>query len=217
MAALMNRPAVLSSSSRGRLVVCAATAVPKQFKAVKPVGDRVLVKVDKEEAKSVGGVLLPASVRNKPTAGAVVAMGDVKAVKASDKVIYSKFAGTELELAGEEHVLLKEDDVIGVLPPSDKVAQLKPLGDRILIKGAKAEDKTAGGVLLATDSGEKPTFGTVVAVGEGKEDEETKQMVKPNVEVGATVMYSKYSGTEFEEDGEQYIVVRESDILAQLA
>ncbi|GFR49747.1 hypothetical protein Agub_g11905 [Astrephomene gubernaculifera] len=217
MAAQMTRPVTLAPASRGRLVVCAATAVPKQFKAVKPVGDRVLVKVDKEEAKSIGGVLLPASARNKPTAGAVVAMGDAKTVKMSDKVVYSKYAGTELEVAGEEHVLLKEDDVIGVLPSSDKVAQLKPLGDRVLIKGAKAEDKTAGGVLLATDSGEKPTFGTVLAVGEGREDEESKQRVPPNVEVGATVMYSKYSGTEFEEDGEQYIVVRESDILAQLA
>ncbi|KAG2488065.1 hypothetical protein HYH03_013368 [Edaphochlamys debaryana] len=217
MAATMSRPAALAKASRGRLTVCAATAVPKQFKAVKPVGDRVLVKVAKEEAKSVGGVLLPASVRNKPTAGAVVALGDAKTIKLSDKVIYSKYAGTELELAGEEHILLKEDDVIGVLPSGDKIAQLRPLADRILIKGAKAEDKTAGGVLLATDSAEKPTFGTVVAVGDGKEDEETKALVKPNVTVGATVMYSKYSGTEFEEDGEAYIVVRESDILAQLA
>ncbi|KXZ43428.1 hypothetical protein GPECTOR_91g582 [Gonium pectorale] len=213
----MTRPAMLSKASRGRLSVCAATAVPKQFKAVKPVGDRVLVKVDKEEAKSVGGVLLPASVRNKPTAGAVVAVGDAKTIKLSDKVIYSKYAGTELELSGEEHVLLKEDDVIGVLPGTDKIAQLKPIGDRILIQGAKAEDKTAGGVLLASESAEKPTFGTVIAVGEGREDEETKQLVKPNVTAGATVMYSKYSGTEFEEDGESYIVVRESDILAQLA
>ncbi|KAG2430992.1 hypothetical protein HYH02_013524 [Chlamydomonas schloesseri] len=215
--ALTMRSSSLVKASRGRLTVCAATAVPKQFKAVKPVGDRVLVKVDKEEAKSVGGVLLPASVRNKPTAGSVIALGDAKSVKLSDKVIYSKFAGTELDLGGAEHVLLKEEDVIGVLPATEKVAQMKPLSDRILIKGAKAEDKSSGGVLLATESAEKPTFGTVVAVGEGREDEETKAMIKPNVEVGATVMYSKYSGTEFEEDGENFIVVRESDILAQLA
>ena len=52
-----------------------------QFKAIKPVGDRVLVKVDKEEAKSVGGVLLPASIRNKPNAGAIIALGDAKQVK----------------------------------------------------------------------------------------------------------------------------------------
>lgn len=202
---------------RSRLVVCAATTLPKQFKAVKPVGDRVLVRVDKEEVKSIGGVLLPASVRNKPTAGSVIALGDAKQVQMSDKVIYSKFAGTEIEVAGQEHVLLKEEDVIGVLTASGKISQLRPLSDRIIIKTAQAADKSAGGVLLSSESSEKPTFGTVVAVGDGREDEETKQLVKPNVAVGATVLYSKYSGTEFEEDGEQYIVVREGDVLAQLA
>lgn len=217
MAATMTTRRACTVASRGRLHVCAATAVPTQFKTVKPVGDRVLVKVDKEEAKSIGGVLLPAVARNKPTAGAVIALGEASTVKLSDKVIYSKYAGTELELAGEAHVLLKEEDVIGVLPSTDKVAELKPLSDRVLIKGAKAEDKTAGGVLLATESAEKPTFGTVIAVGPGKQDEDSKELVAPNVAVGATVMYSKYSGSEFEEDGEQYIVVRESDILAQLA
>lgn len=213
----MLRTAPFTQNGRGRLVVCAATTLPKQFKAIKPVGDRVLVKVDKEEAKSVGGVLLPASIRNKPNAGAVIALGDAKQVQMADKVIYSKFAGTELEMAGEEHVLLKEEDVIGVLTASGKIAQLKPLGDRVMIKNAQAESKSSGGVLLSSESAEKPTFGVVVAVGEGKEDEETKQVVKPNVAVGATVMYSKYSGTEFEEDNEQYIIVRESDVLAQLA
>lgn len=206
-----------SPVGRSRLVVCAATTLPKQFKAVKPVGDRVLVRVDKEEVKSIGGVLLPASVRNKPTAGSVIALGDAKQVQMSDKVVYSKFAGTEIEVAGQEHVLLKEEDVIGVLSASGKISQLRPLSDRIIIKTAQAADKSAGGVLLASESSEKPTFGTVVAVGEGREDEETKQVVKPNVAVGATVLYSKYSGTEFEEDGEQYIVVREGDVLAQLA
>jgi chaperonin GroES len=62
---------------------------------------------------------------------------------------------------------------------------------------AAAEKKSAGGVLLANDGGDKPNFGEVVAVGEGKKNEEGTQ-TKPNVSVGATVMYSKYSGTEFE-------------------
>lgn len=80
------------------------------------------------------------------------------------------------------------------------------------------EKATAGGVLLANDTGDRPNFGTVVAVGEGKKDAEGKQ-VAPNVAVGATVMYSKYSGTEFEDDDDatSFIVVRESDILAALS
>jgi chaperonin GroES len=69
-----------------------------------------------------------------------------------------------------------------------------------LLQCAEAEKKTAGGVLLASDSGDKPNFGTVVAVGEGKKAEDGAQ-VKPNVAVGATVMYSKYSGTEYEVRG----------------
>eukprot|EP00198_Chlamydomonas_reinhardtii_P014373 XP_001703710.1 chaperonin 20 [Chlamydomonas reinhardtii] len=215
--ALTMRSSSLVKASRGRLTVCAATPVPKQFKAVKPVGDRVLVKVDKEEAKSVGGVLLPASVRNKPTAGSIIALGDAKSVKVGGTHVHAHtYTRAHADCSTRAHVL-QEEDVIGVLSASEKIAQLKPLSDRILIKGAKAEDKTSGGVLLATESAEKPTFGTVVAVGEGREDEETKALVKPNVTVGATVMYSKYSGTEFEEDGDNYIVVRESDILAQLS
>ncbi|KAF8072641.1 CPN20 [Scenedesmus sp. PABB004] len=199
------------------VTVRAAVAVPQQFSAVKPVGDRVLVKVDKEEAKSVGGVLLPVASQTKQTAGSIVAAGDVGSVKAGDRVVYSKYAGTEMELAGEDHVLIKEEDVIGLMPAGDKIAALKPLGDRVLIKCAEKEKTTAGGVLLASDSGDKPNFGTVVAVGAGKKAEEGKPAEAPNVAVGATVMYSKYSGTEFEEDDESFIVVRESDILAALS
>ena len=131
-------------------------------------------------------------------------------------MIYSKFAGTELEVAGREHVLLKEEDVIGILPSNDKIAQLQPLGDRIMIQSAKAEEKSAGGVLLNSQISEKPNFGKVVAVGSGKKKEDSDEWIKPNVSVGQTVMYSKYSGTEFEEGDEGFIVVRESDILAAL-
>ncbi|WIA08589.1 hypothetical protein OEZ86_011180 [Tetradesmus obliquus] len=206
----------VASGRRCSHVVRAAVAVPAQFKAVKPVGDRVLVKVDQEERASTGGVLLPTVAQTKQTAGSIVAAGDVSLVKSGDRVVYSKYAGTDVQVAGDEHVLLKEEDVIGVLPSGDKISTMKPLGDRVLIKCAEAEKKTAGGVLLASDSGDKPNFGTVVAVGEGKKAEDGAQ-VKPNVAVGATVMYSKYSGTEYEEEDVQYIVVRESDILAALA
>lgn len=68
--------------TRTRVTRCVAISLwALQFKAVKPVGDRVLVRVDKEEVKSIGGVLLPASVRNKPTAGSVIALGDAKQVQ----------------------------------------------------------------------------------------------------------------------------------------
>eukprot|EP00879_Flechtneria_rotunda_P006896 GHRR01007242.1.p1 GENE.GHRR01007242.1~~GHRR01007242.1.p1 ORF type:complete len:223 (+),score=68.64 GHRR01007242.1:62-730(+) len=210
-----NKRIVTASTRRCSHVIRASVAIPQQFRVVSPVGDRVLVKVDKEESKSVGGVLLPTAAQSRPTAGAIVSAGDVQL--SGDRVVYSKYAGTDVQVAGDEHVLLKEEDVIGILPAGDKIADLKPLGDRVLIKCAEAEKKTAGGVLLASESADKPNFGTVVAVGEGKKTEDGKQ-VAPNVSVGATVMYSKYSGTEFEgDDDTQYIVVRESDILAALS
>jgi chaperonin GroES len=181
----------------------------------------VLVKVDEEETRTVGGVLLPSAAQSKPTAGAVVAKGDAETVALGDRVVYSKYAGTEVEVAGKGHVLLKEEDVIGVLPGgSDDVSGLRPLGDRVLIKQAAAEDKTSGGVLLTAEAAEKPTFGTVVAVGPGRKAEgegADAAPAAPSVSVGATVMYSKYAGTEFDEEDAKYIVVRESDVLASLA
>ena len=135
-----------------------------------------------------------------------------------DKVLYSKYAGTEVEVAGKGHVLLKEEDVIGVLPGgSDDVSGLRPLGDRVLIKQAAAEDKTSGGVLLTAEAAEKPTFGTVVAVGPGRKAEgegADAAPAAPSVSVGATVMYSKYAGTEFKVDTQDLLIVSEKDILA---
>lgn len=184
----------------------------------------MLVKVDEEETRTVGGVLLPSAAQSKPTAGAIVAKGDADAVSLGDRVVYSKYAGTEVEVGGKGHVLLKEEDVIGVLAGgSDDISTLKPLGDRVLIRQAAAEDKTSGGVLLTAEAAEKPTFGTVVAVGPGRkpepaaEGEAAAQAVAVAVAVGATVMYSKYAGTEFDEEDAKYIVVRESDVLASLA
>lgn len=89
----------------------------------------------------------------------------------------------------------------------------------MLIKQAKNVDKTAGGVLLASSSeSEKPNFGTVVAVGDGKKKEDSEEIVQPSVKVGSTVMYSKYAGTEYTDSDEtEYIVVREQEILASLA
>lgn len=213
----MTSPVATAQSFRRRLCIANSTALPTKFKAVKPVGDRVFVRVDKEEAKTIGGVLLPSVAQKKPNAGSIIALGDASLVKMGDRVIYSKYAGTEISIGGAEHVLLKEDDVIGVLSASDKISQLKPLGDRVLIQNDKAQDKTLGGVLLATDSGDKPTFGKVVAVGAGRKKEDSDEIMVPNVKPGQVVMYSKYSGTEFEDEDSDFIVVREQDILAALA
>ncbi len=85
---------------------------------------------------------------------------------------------------------------------------IKPLADRVLILPAVAEAKTASGIILPDSAKEKPLQGKVIAVGNGTKDEE---MV---VKVDDTVLYGKYAGTEIEWEGEKYLIMRQSDILA---
>jgi chaperonin GroES len=86
--------------------------------------------------------------------------------------------------------------------------KIKPLADRVLVEAAAAEDKTAGGIIIPDTAKEKPQKGIVVAVGPGKKDEPM------TVKVGDNVLYGKYAGTEITVDGENYLIMRESDIVA---
>lgn len=85
---------------------------------------------------------------------------------------------------------------------------IKPLADRVLIEPLQAETKTASGIIIPDNAKEKPQKGTVVAVGPGTKNE------KVTVKVGDTVLYGKYAGTELKFDGTDYLMMRESDILA---
>jgi chaperonin GroES len=83
-----------------------------------------------------------------------------------------------------------------------------PLHDRVIVKPAAAEEKTAGGIIIPDTAKEKPQRGIVVAAGPGKKDEPT------TVKTGDNVLYSKYGGTEITLDGVEYLIMRETDILA---
>jgi len=85
---------------------------------------------------------------------------------------------------------------------------IRPLADRVLVEPMEAETKTASGIIIPDNAKEKPQKGTVVAVGNGKKDEPL------TVKVGDTVLYGKYGGTELKLDGKDYLMMRESDILA---
>ncbi len=87
---------------------------------------------------------------------------------------------------------------------------IKPLGDRVVVQPEPAEEKTASGIIIPDSAKEKPLAGTVVAVGQGNGDE--KMEVKP----GDKVLYGKYTGTEITIDGEDYLIMRQSDLLAIL-
>ena len=86
--------------------------------------------------------------------------------------------------------------------------KIKPLADRVLIEPASAEEKTIGGIIIPDTAKEKPQKGVIVAVGSGKKDDPL------TVKVGDTVLYSKYAGTEITLDQKEYLIMRESDIVA---
>lgn len=91
---------------------------------------------------------------------------------------------------------------------ADSKLNIKPLADRVVIKPAEAEQTTKSGIIIPDTAKEKPQRGIVLAVGPGKKDEPT------TVKVGDAVLYGKYSGTEISIDGGDYLIMRESDILA---
>ena len=94
--------------------------------------------------------------------------------------------------------------------------KIKPLADKVLVKSDEAsEEKSAGGIIIPDTAKEKPQRGNIVALGPGRTDENGK-IIKMNVKVGDKVLYSKYGGTELEYDGEKYLIMSESDILAIL-
>jgi chaperonin GroES len=92
---------------------------------VKPLQDRILVKRLEEEEKTKGGIIIPDAAKEKPQEGKVIAVGDGKtlengtkiklSVKAGDKILFGKYSGTEIKIDGEEHLILREDDVLGII------------------------------------------------------------------------------------------------------
>ncbi|XP_010541686.1 PREDICTED: 20 kDa chaperonin, chloroplastic-like isoform X1 [Tarenaya hassleriana] len=219
---------------RGLVVKAAAVVAPKvtpisqlpcHFTFIKPLGDRVLIKIKEAEEKTEGGILLPSTAQSKPQGGEVVALGEGRTVgktkvdisiKTGAQVVYSKYAGTEVEFNDSKHLILKEDDIVGILE-TDDIKDLKPLNDRVFIKVAEAEEKTAGGLLLTETTKEKPSIGTVIAVGPGALDEEGNRKAL-SITSGSTVLYSKYAGNDFKgKDGSDYIALRASDVMAVLS
>ena len=95
------------------------------------------------------------------------------------------------------------------------MANIRPLDDRVVIEPMEAEEKTQGGIVLPDTAKEKPMKGKVIAVGEGKMLESGKR-AELLVKKGDKVLYGKYAGTEVTVDGKEYLVMRESDILAKI-
>ena len=98
---------------------------------------------------------------------------------------------------------------------ADKALTLKPLDDRVVVQSLDAEEKTASGILLPDTAKQKPQQGKVIAVGPGKLSD-TGSRTAVAVKVGDTVLFGKYSGTEIKLDGEEYLIMREEEVLGIL-
>jgi chaperonin GroES len=139
-------------------------------------------------------------------------------VKVGDRVVYSKYAGTELVVGDEAHLLLKSEDVIGTLA-GDDISQLKPYGDRVLVVKAALTPSTSGGVLLPSSAADAVPTGRVKAVGPGKLRDEGGRDAMPLVP-GSAVLYQQYAGMEFPADEVAlagYVVLRSDDVIVVLA
>ncbi len=92
---------------------------------------------------------------------------------------------------------------------------IRPLGDRILVKRIKEEDKTKGGIIIPDTAKEKPQEGKVIAVGKGRRSEKG-DLIAPDVKTGDRILFGKYSGSEVKLEGEDHLILREDDILGVL-
>jgi chaperonin GroES len=93
-----------------------------------------------------------------------------------------------------------------------KVASFRPLGDRVLVKRVKEEEKTRGGIIIPDTAQEKPQEGEVIAVGPGTRDEDGERIAL-DVAIGDRILFGKWSGTEVKLDGDDYLIMKESDIM----
>ena len=104
------------------------------------------------------------------------------------------------------------------MPSAKTLAAVKfvPLADRVVVKPLDQEEKTASGIILPDTAKEKPQNGEIVAVGPGRIADDGKR-VAMEVKVGDKVIYSKFAGTEYKENGQEYLILRESDVLAKVS
>lgn len=196
---------------------------------VKPLNNFILVKKVAAVDKTEGGILLTGKAKIQKTEGTVVSVGPGRThadsgllmdmpVSPGDGVVYGKFDGTELDLSGEKHTLIRDDDILvkftGGTLSLDSVDVTR---DNVLVSvDLKKEQATEGGILLAKSSSSenRPSTGTVVKVGPGRMAS-NGAIMPMDVAVGDMVKFRDFAGNEVEIDGQEYSVVRMADILAK--
>jgi chaperonin GroES len=187
---------------------------------LRPLNTRLIVRPDDPESRSKGGIIIPDQAKVKPVAGTLIAKGPgmlmrsgarwpMPDVEEGGRVVYSQYAGVELEIEGKLHLVLRDDDLILGGPDA---GNLRPMGDRLVVRKDKAAEASRGGIIIPENAKEKVLSGEIVAVGRGKVLEEG--IIRPlDVKVGERVRFAKYQGTDVLVGGETYTVFREDDLL----
>lgn len=194
---------------------------------LEPLSNYILVQVASTVDATLGGVLLPDKAKEKPTEGIVVACGPGRThpdtgvlmpvpVAEGERVLYGKYDGTPVKYNGEDHQLIRDDDVLLAWEGDFSVDTVRPVRDRILVTVQKVEDVTNSGIALAPGVAEqqKTSTGQVVKLGEGRLASSGTMMPMP-VEVGDFVKYRDYAGSDVKIQSEDYVVCRVTDCLAK--
>jgi chaperonin GroES len=195
---------------------------------VKPTNNFILVKIADALEQTEGGILLTGKAKIKKTEGTVVAVGPGKThpetgavfdmpVESGEGVVYGKYDGTEIDIDGAKHTLIRDDDVL-VKFKGDKLIleTVEVVRDAVLVHVETKERATEGGILIAKSSTSetKPSTGRVVKVGPGRFATNGERM-EMEVSPGDYIKFRDYAGNEVEIEGEEYTVVRMLDILAK--
>jgi chaperonin GroES len=187
---------------------------------LRPLNTRIVVKPDDPDERSKGGIIIPDIAKTKRAMGTVVAVGPGMLMKSGlrwpmpglepgSRVVYSKYAGSEIKLGGVLHVVVRDDDCMAG-GPDDK--RLMPLMDRVLVRSDKPVEKSSGGIIIPDTAQEKSLEGEVIAVGPGKVLEDGS--VRPlDVKTGDRVTFTKFSGQEMTVGGETFMLFHEDDFL----
>ncbi|VEU36420.1 unnamed protein product [Pseudo-nitzschia multistriata] len=195
---------------------------------VVPTNNFILVKVAPAVEETEGGILLTGKAKVQKTEGSVVSTGPGKThpdtgvlfempISAGDNVVYGTYDGTEIDIDGEKHTLIRDDDVL-VRFEGDELTldSCSTIQDAVLVYVETKEVATEGGILLAASSKteSRPSTGKVVKVGPGRCATNGERM-EMEIEEGDFIKFRDYAGNEVEIEGEDYTVVRALDILAK--
>ena len=184
---------------------------------IRPIGDRVLVRRDEAEEETKGGIFVPATVRNPPQQGTVVAVGEgvytesgnliPLQAKPGNALLFGSHCGNEIEFNHETLVMLSAREMLAVVDGDE----VRPVGDRVLVRRDDPKDKTDGGLFLPETAQKPPQTGVVVAHGEGIYTESGVLLTLP-VSEGSRVIFGEGVGSEIEVKGEKLIMLGIRDI-----